>query len=214
MGLAVEVGALADLEMHDPEGAGWLRAYLAAVNEVLRENGLPEHHEPVELPELSTRVDILGFPYSFLHHLRRFYARATTDPDWIPAPTPEGEDPSQDSVLEEEMYMMSSHLLCHSDCEGFYLPIDFDEILIDSTNQDRIPGGILGSSHRLQEELVEIAPKLGIRLQGGKLTDPEAERINAEVESETELWIENCVWLSLYEAARLSIEHGTAVHFS
>ena len=41
MGLAVEVGMLADLMVHDTEGAEWLRESFAKVNEVLAENNLP-----------------------------------------------------------------------------------------------------------------------------------------------------------------------------
>jgi hypothetical protein len=105
-----------------------------------------------------------------------------------------------------------NHLLCHSDCEGFYLPIEFEEVLIDDHGQ--IPGGMLGSSFMLQKELVAVAPALGIRLENENLDDAEAERINGGVEAEGPLWIEKAVWLSLYEAARLSIEHKTAICFS
>ena len=41
--------------------------------------------------------------------------------------------------------MFDSHLLCHSDCEGFYLPIDFADVIVDAKNQMRIAGGLLGS---------------------------------------------------------------------
>lgn len=214
MGLAVEIGMLADLIANDPEGADWTRESLAKVNEVLAENNLPQHNEPEQLPTMHNRAGILSYPYSFLHHLRRVYARATNDPDWTPTPTPEGEDPAEDSVLDKEMDMMSSHLLCHSDAEGYYLPIDFNDVIIDEKNQDRIPGGLLGSSCRLLEELIRIAPKLGITLDGGQLSDAEADKINKDFESEEGLWIEKIVWISLFEAARLSIEHKTAICFA
>ena len=108
--------------------------------------------------------------------------------------------------------MMESHLLCHSDCEGFYFPIPFTNILFDK--KDRIPGGMLGSSVMLQKELIAVAPALGIRLDKGKLTDQEAQKINREVEAESPLWIEKAVWISLFEAARLSIEHKAAICFA
>jgi hypothetical protein len=110
------------------------------------------------------------------------------------------------------MSFMKSHLLCHSDCEGFYVPIPFQEVLLD--DQDRIPGGMLGSSFMLQNELIAVAPALGIRLEKGQLSNHEAERINGEVETEAPLWIENAVWLSLFEAARLSLQHKTAICFA
>lgn len=213
MGLAVETGLLAELISQDPESAEGLRKTFAKINKVLAENDLPPHNEPEELPALESRAGILGYPYSYLHHLRRAYAHTADDPDWVATPTPSGEDPSEDPVVEEEMDMLSSHLLCHSDCEGFYLPIDFEELIIDRGKRNRIPGGLLGSSYRLMEELVEVAPKLGIKLKKGKLSDAEAARVNKEARSDKGLWIEKTVWISLFEAARLSIEHKTAIYF-
>jgi len=205
---------LADLIEHDAEGAQWLRDNLAKVNEVLAENDLPRHEEPERLSPMQSRDDLLSYPYSFLHYLRRVYAHVTRDPGWEPTPMPEGENAAEDPVVDEETYMMSSHLLCHSDCEGFYLPIDFHDVIIDETDQDRILGGLLGSSYRLMEELVSVAPKLGITLEGGRLSDAEAVNINEIGENEGPMWIEKTVWLSLFEAARLSIEHKTAICFS
>lgn len=212
MGLAIETGVLADLIVNDPEGADWMRESLANVNEVLAENDLSQHCEPEQLPRMHSRARIHSFPYSFLHHLRRVYAYAMSDPEWRPTPVPAGEDPAEDPVVYDEFCMMSSHLLCHSDAEGFYLPIDFDDIISD--DQDRVAGGLVGSSYRLMEELVSIAPMLNITLDGGKLSDAEADRINNASESETGMWIENTVWISLFEAARLSIEHKTAICFT
>lgn len=107
--------------------------------------------------------------------------------------------------------MLSSHLLCHSDCEGFYVPIDFSEPIF--ADEKDIPGGMLGSSHGLMRELIAVAPYLNISLSGDELMDSEAERINESVESEGPFWIEKAVWISLYEAARLSIEYRTAICF-
>lgn len=212
MGLAVQTGLLADLIVNDPEGADWMRESLASVNEVLAENNLSQHCEPEQLPKMHNRAEVVSYPYSFLHHLRRVYAHAMCDPEWSPTPVPEGEDPAEDPVVYDEMCMLSSHLLCHSDAEGLYLPIDFDDIISD--DEERVAGGLLGSSYRLMEELVSIAPMLNITLDGFHLSDAEADRINKVSESETGMWIENTVWLSFFEAARLSIEHKTAICFA
>src|SRR5262245_50605428 len=148
MGLAVEVGMLAALMENDEEGAEWLRESLASVNEVLAEEGLPPHQEPETLPPLVNRASILSYPYSFLHHLRRFAAHAIQDPNWEPKPFPESDDAAKDPAIADEQAMLDNHLLCHSDCEGFYVPIDFpDPIFAD---EDRLPGaGMLGSSQGL-----------------------------------------------------------------
>jgi hypothetical protein len=75
MGLSLSIGYLAWLkrEEADPEAMTWLREELAHVNRVLRVNGLPEHIEPQELPEMVGR-GLSGFPYSWLHYLRRAVA--------------------------------------------------------------------------------------------------------------------------------------------
>jgi hypothetical protein len=211
MGLAIQVGLLAYFIENDPEGGYWLRESLDLVNDVLVEKGLPTHLEPKNLNILSRTS--WGFPYSWIHHLRRLYARAIDDPNWVPTPTPAGENPADDDVLDKEMYMFDSHLICHSDSEGYYLPIDFDEIIVDDKKQDRIVGGLLCSSDRLLKELVAIAPKLGIKLEGEHLTEGEAAKIASESELQQGLWIEKIVWISLFEAARLSIEYKTAICF-
>lgn len=210
MGLAVEVGVLADLIENDPEGADWLRESLDAVNLVLLDNGLPPHREPESLPPLDGRASILSYPYSFLHYLRRVAAHVAENPGWIATPFPEPSDPAADPLADEHYSYMESHLLCHSDCEGFYLPIQFEEVIAD----DRVLGGMLGSSFMLQKELIAVAPALGIRLENAQLSDEVAESVNREAVGEAPLWIEKAVWLSLFEAARLSIQHQAAICFA
>lgn len=212
MGLSITVGLLTDLE-DDPESLEHFKNVFSEMNDVLEEEGQPRHEEPASLPELDDRAAIRGFGYSSLHHLRRVFAYVEDDEDWKAEPVKDGEDPSEDPLVEEESEMLSSHLLCHSDCEGFYLPIDFDELIMDAEDDDRIEGGLLGSSYRLKEELIQIAPSMGISLDGENLSDAEAKRINEVAESGEGLSTEYMVWIALFEAARLSIEHKTAIHF-
>ena len=60
----------------------------------------------------------------------------------IATPVREGEDPSKDSLVEDARF--DFHLLIHSDAEGFYVPVDFKEVLFDEEQQ--LAGGMLGSS--------------------------------------------------------------------
>jgi len=213
MGLAISVGVFADLLIHDTEGAEWMAEGLAAANRLLASNGLPSHDEPRTLPKMASRAALRSLPYSFIHHLRRAYAHCVNTPGWIAAPWPPGDDPTHDPVLDAETTMFSSHLLCHSDAEGYYLPIDFKEVLFAEADDHELPGGMLGSSYRLRDELVRVAPSLGIELQGHVLSDAEAARIGRLTLKDEGLYRELASWLALYEAARLSIEHGPAIVF-
>jgi len=211
MGLSINVGMLADLLEGDPEGAEWLQEGLDAANRVLKEYRLPSHEEPKSLPVLHNRCSASGYPYSFLHYLRRVYAHRKADPSWIAEPFPPDAKASEDRLVRVEYGREESHLINHSDAEGFYLPVDFKEVLYD--HDEKVPGALIGSSFRLLEELVFVAPALGISLNGNELSDQEAMEIERAIDAEEDLHIEKLVWLSLFEAARLSIEHRTAIVF-
>ena len=90
-----------------------------------------------------------------------------------------------------------------------YIPIDFETVI----EIDDIPGLLLGSSHRLFQELIFVAPTLGVALDGQNLSNDQVERIEKIIYAEGPLHIELMVWILLFEAARLSIEHGTAIQF-
>jgi hypothetical protein len=213
MGLFVQVGVLASRVSANPEGAAALRTAFRHVNDLLARNTLPAHDEPEALPPVRSRAPAMGYPYSFLHYLRRVAAYALDDPAWVATPLREGEDPARDPTLDARSDCFDSHLIFHSDSEGFYLPLDFTRILVG--DDDAIPGGgIVGSSPALLRELTRIAPALDIRLSGPELTDGEIGRLKAVIAGDTGLYREIIVWLSLFEAARLSIEHRAAVYFT
>jgi hypothetical protein len=192
VGLAISVGVLVDLLENDPEGAEWLQQGLAVVNEVLAAADLPPHHEPRELPPMRSRAAIGGFPYSFIHYLRRAYAIRAAEPDWVATPVEDGVDPSEDPAVDDALADMQSHLVCHSDVEGHYVPVDFDEVLYAEPGQEL----------------------LGITLTDGQLSDEEVARIGRLIDADEGLHREYVSWLRLYEAARLSIAHKTAIVFT
>lgn len=108
---------------------------------------------------------------------------------------------------------MDCHLICHSDSEGFYVPIDFPEPLYDE-EEGRIPGGgILGSSQRALQETIQAAPLIGIPLEDGHLSDEAAKCIAEEADQSHPYWIERQVWLTMYESFRQSVEYKCAVIF-
>jgi hypothetical protein len=207
VGLSVSVGLLDDMLRHDPEGVPGLRKEFAAINRLLKANKLPAHVEPTNLPELNDRSGTYGFAYSWLHYLRRAVAFARQAPQEF-GPVAEGVRPSQDERIERELSVdMTSHLICHSDHDGYYVPIDFPEPLYGD-----FPGGILGSSQRALVEVILAAPLLGINLVDSKPTKTIIDTIRADDEDHP-LWIERLVWLHMYETFRLSIEHKAAVAF-
>ena len=215
MGLSIEVGRLAEELKDHPEGRTYLEGAFAAANRLLAKHGLPAHEEPRTLPALKHRAQLIGFPYSFIHYLRRASAHRRADPRWVLTPLGDGEKPTSDPLLQVEASSRRNHLICHSDAEGFYLPVDFTEVLIGE-GDTAVPGGMLGSSLRLMEELVEVAPALNIQLGDGQLTDEEATRLNKRSDRdhrEGYPCFELDAWFLLFECARLSIEHRTAIVF-
>ncbi len=206
MGLAVSVGSLSEFNKLDGEAAEWIEREVAQINQALSERSYGSFLEPSELPKLGNRCSLSSYPYSWLHYLRRAYAH--TKAGMTLEPLPDGVNAADDTVTLDESAKMESHLLCHSDAEGFFVPIDFPEIVFD----DRIAGSMVGSSFRLQDELRTVAGALGITLEGDGLSDAEADRLNAtEVGSpfEREIW----TWFSHWETTRLSIAHSTMVFY-
>jgi hypothetical protein len=96
--------------------------------------------------------------------------------------------------------------------EGWYVPVDFKDMLYDEA-ATKLPGGILGSSQRLLSELRSLGPWLGIVLDpAGDVDDAGASRLNKATEDDP--WFrEKMAWFHLFEATRLSVELGTAVVF-
>lgn len=218
MGLALGVGALVLFEQQDPGAAQKMREDLEYINTLLAAEGLPTHHEPEHFEGFAegerprTRASLNSFPYSWLHYLRRFGAHIMRDPRWVPYPVEPGEDPADDRVLRQLYRQLRSHLLCHSDSEGYYLPIDFNEIFFDPKH--KIRGGALGSSIRLREELLLLTDALEIEVDAeGNLEDEYTKELAAQRPTGAPFAIERLVWLSLYEASRLSIEYKTAITF-
>ena len=202
----------------DPDGLAWAEEKLSEVNYVLRANGLREHVEkPAELPPHTYRCQLGSIGWSWLHCLRRLYALTLQNSDaagWRPVPAPQDyPGPDLDPVIDKELFVfIRSHLIVHSDSEGWYVPVDFEDILTgDGTIEP--PGGLLGSSPRLLGELRDVAPWLGIALDSeGGLDDQAAARL-ADATEDDPWHREKYAWLHLFEAARLSVELGTAVVF-
>jgi hypothetical protein len=210
MGLGLEIGFLATaIADEDDELTDELRSNFAAINVLLKARGFAEHLEPETGIPSECRNLNHSFPYSFIHHLRRVAAKVQTDPSWQFIGLKEGVDPTEDPALIAETAHKKSHLIWHSDCDGYYIPIDFPVPLI----KDVTSGDIIGSSQGLLRELIAIAPTLGINLHDNKLSNAESDRLNNIIRIGEEMEIELYVWTILFELASLSIEHRTAIVF-
>lgn len=207
---SMEVGILCDLNLNDQEGYIFVKKDFDAMNEFLKKNNYTPHIEPESLPEFENRCELNGYPYSFLHYLRNGYAHRKSDPTWMAKENIYDYEPDNDPVVEYEMDKMESHLLCHSDTGGYYLPVEFDSILYDEI---LIPDFFLGSSFKLMRELIEVAPALNIEVVDNDIQQTIIDSINHDMDSQNGIWIHRIVWFSLFEAARLSIKYRTAISF-
>ena len=235
---------------------------LDAANAMLMDAGYASHEEPAEgsLDRSDERCALRTIDPVWLECLQRFRAHMIHDPDCTPKPMPPvcDAEPHDDGVLDQVLERPGgcrSHLLCHAP-EGIFVPVAFDEPIYDVHNS--VPGGWLGSSQMLLEEMVAMSPLLGInlrplrgrgslRLGGGfDISDQTAAAINQlaeeangiatgagsprdapdadaagsghaagyrfqELSAREPFWRERIVWLLLYETARRSVQHGTAI---
>lgn len=209
MSLSIGINRLAEMKQHDEEGFAYYQQVFAHLNDVLKSNKLPTYQEPTEIISEDSRALITSFPYSFLHYLRWVEVQLSINPH-VPL-TPINSSDELDNKLNSVDFVdfMDNPLINHADNEGYYLPVDFDEVLFDEVENQSI-----GSSYHLMAVLQDIAPHLGISLVDSKLTDEEIVRLNQRIDDEHDFYREIIVWLALFEASRLSIQYHTAIVFA
>ena len=231
MGLTLVVGALAEAHELDGENAARLEAQFAAVNKALVAAGLPTHSEPTSLAaERRWSGDMYG--YSGVHYLRRIAAYVAAGRS-LPRPGDDGA--SDDPVLDAYFAVVDGraptlfgrmlgrpkparafdHLIVHSDAEGYYLPLEFRDVIIPDEELE-IDGGMIGSSPALLRECERLAKVLGIPPD----VTPESDELIEAAESQGEgagylrYGQEVFACVQLREAARHSVESGAAIVFS
>lgn len=182
---------LADLLVHDEEGASWFREDLAKLNGVLARAGLAPHDEPEQGASFSTAA----YGYSGLHYLRHCAAHLHYN-GALPPPLRKDEDPVRDPLYArytEEFDVENDgaepgeiakpsprpfdHLIMHSDAEGYYLPQRFEGVLISGEEAF----GWVGSSHALQAECERLAAAL--HLPADILAEDESDVLHKAIEA-------------------------------
>lgn len=212
MGLRVQVGEYAAVLDRGSTRATKIENDLDVIARLTRATGHESHNEPTTLPPMQHQAPKADLPYDYLHRLRRFYAHLHNDPSRMPAPLSDGQDPSEDPILAREYEQPQSHLICHSDDDGYYVPLPFSKIIIDQSGL--LTGSILGSSHKLFTELEDMAARLKIGFDGDLVSRDSLLNIRDDVRNKGQYAIERLVWLTLYDACRLSLQHKTMVSFT
>ena len=225
MGLALCVGVPSEIRESDPEYVAYFEQQVEAINGILESFGLPEHREPFDVEDERTfECDLFG--YSGLHYLRRVAAYLALGRE-VPPPGDEGA--ANDPVLKDYYRIFDAnfargeatgipfqHLIVHGDAEGYYLPVEFEDVIIPEPSLE-IAGGMLGSSHALLRECRELARVL--ELPADLSLEDEALWQAAETQGEGgERWeqygIESYTCLALIKACETSVETGAAVVFA
>jgi hypothetical protein len=231
MGLALEVGILADQkdadgELYDEESYADTVACFEDINKALRANGLSEHVEPAEVTETFS---CSMFGYSGLHFLRRIAVHRALGK---PTPAPGRQEIDYTARLEEYCRRFNAgenipfqHLIMHSDAEGYYIPIDFERVIASPA----LIGEFLGSTQRLQAECRELAHLLSIPVTMDCQSEGLFEAASAQfhprpwrlwpwkVVRDDQMWkeyaVETHACLCLLAASGVSLRTGAAIEF-
>ncbi|MEU9315038.1 hypothetical protein [Streptomyces sp. NPDC048295] len=215
MGLSIVVGVLVDAE--DDDYTETVRADFIAIGELLARGGARQWTEPDLDKKEGAEFEAWG--YSGLHTVRRLAVHLAAG-GCLPEPLDGSRRATEDPLLGKVYEALPSdppgpfdHLVHHSDCEGYYVPVDFAQVIVD----EKVRGGYLGSSVRLLEEVRRLAGALGLPED----LDPYSEEVFEAADAEkpaTEGWqrygIESYICLQLLHAAKLSISTGAAIAFT
>lgn len=213
MTLSVLVGLLSHLKKSGQDQNTNIDQSFSDLNKVLSEHNIPTHMEPDHIDE--EKHFGMNMHYTALHKLRRVAAWVAVNGK-LPDPCEEYKNDMTvityyDKAARE--ILPFQHLVDHSDCDGFYLPYDFERPLTFSANHQYVAFST-GSSQKLKEECEQLAEKMGFDLTMDVYTDEMKNALSGEDRTGA-FWkkyaIECFVCHQLHQAAIRSIESGSAV---
>ncbi|MER7706710.1 hypothetical protein ABTX81_27915 [Kitasatospora sp. NPDC097605] len=162
MGLSISVGMLHDQARNDPEGLEYHRRAFDRLGAALAAEGIDWHEPPLDVAAVRDPAFSGGFPYGYLTRLRRVLALTGCGEPVTPAEE-DGAGWERDcDLIRDEASRFASHLICHADNAGYYVPVDFADPLFLPADAGVAGAGMVGSTQRLLHELTTIAPALGI----------------------------------------------------
>lgn len=237
MGLTVAVGLYAQ-NIADGED-DLLDEPFELLNLVLAEHGQPPHFEPKVIAH-DAYFEAQMWGYGGLHALRRVaahlvlngrlpsavgYSEYTKDAAYIQFSNQHDQyarnplSPGFFGLFRKPLPAPPfQHLMMHSDAEGFYIPRDFGNVIVDWTQPERPGlGMMIGSSIKLLEECDLLAEHLELPANLEIESDEFLELMESP-RSTGKPWqilaIETHGLVNLRQAARVSIETGAAIEFT
>ncbi|MFG2680765.1 hypothetical protein [Streptomyces sp. NPDC048392] len=208
------MGLLNDQARTDAEGLDYHRRAFAHLGQALMAEGI-SWHEPEITDAPHARTFSGGFPYGYLTQLRRILMLTNLGEPVTPARAVSRRQYDRDcEKIQDETSMLASHLLCHSDSAGYYVPVDFEDPLF-LPDEARVDGaGMVGSSRRLLAELSGMASSIGISPDDeGAPSDTGESGLAEGLATDGPFETERFAWYQLYRACLASIAGGHAVVF-
>ncbi|WP_188301438.1 hypothetical protein [Streptomyces sp. CBMA156] len=214
MGLSISVGILYDQARNDAEGFEYHRSAFARLGRALKAEEI-SWQEPEITDPPGTRTFSGGFPYGYLTQLRRILVLTDFgEPVTSALEVSEHQYDLDCEKVRDEMTRFDSHLLCHSDSAGYYVPVDFEDPLFLPDEAEVAGAGIVGSSQRLLAELAGMASSIGIDLDDGGVPFATGEAgPAADPAMDRPFETERFAWYQLHRACLASIAGGHAIVF-
>lgn len=218
VGFKITVGILRQLKCSgDIDRFNYFSVIFQRLNQALVSEGHSSYSEPSHTNGVFWTV---GMEHIGLYYLKRMAAHIALYEE-LPQPVY-----SQSFNADESYYtyidtlglsaenLRFDHLVFHSDCLGFYLPVDFETVIFPDI-QLEIPGDMIGSSYRLRDECRIIAKYL--ELESEFRFQPDQFLKACEHPEGGALWqrypVESYVCIVLYQASLKSIQSGAAIVF-